>query len=738
MTLLFVLALQDPAPFGFEGLEIYKVSYDTVGPVVSDFNGDGLTDFAVANNSGSPRIEIFLQKTAAARAADLKKPPAYDHINELHDDARFTKQLIPHEKSVYGLAAGDLTGDGKIDLAFHGSPAGVEIHSLDGGAWKQHQLIRGVTGLRTAGSLAIADVDHDGRNDLLMLGVDSGNNHFVYVMRQQDDATLGAPTAYPTSLDDAHGLTFAASGSGRGAIVLHRTGTADGVVVRLLDHGTVGPELRLKTESLRAVLPRWNEGGLEILTVSSVSGRVYNQRVTEKAAEGYGSPAQLYPLAKGAGRQLAVGDLDGDGRADLAISDPENASIDVQLQTETPYAFRAPVNSTTFAGAANLQIGDFDGDGAPELLVVSPEENVIGIARWADGRLGFPKAIDGIQGKPICAVVDSLGGGTAADLAYVYHEKGEWFADVVFDFLTPKRTSASMNLEFVSENPAFLLALDLDADGDRDVAVVQPRDPFGLLQNEGGKFEAKDSKAFQGTNYLSGTKDENYSAAVLDGRDVLLVAKKNFGRALALRNGVLEVVEQYAGGRGARIAALGAGADGIVLVDDATQELKVVARDGTERQSIPLPGKVGLDRILTAPLTDPKRPDFILVGERGFVVLRSDGASTTLETTWTYESDVKDVMLDLPAFGDFNADGAADLALIDLRANAELEHPSMEILRLGKEPARGLRFAVYEQKRLVSGGVGQLNRLAAADVTGDGKADLILQAHDRIMVYIQE
>lgn len=737
MTILFLLALQDPAPFGFEGMEVYKVSYNTIGPVVADFNGDGLTDFAVANNAGSPRIEIFIQKTASEHAADLKKPPAYDHVNELHDDARFKKHLIPHEKSVFALAAGDLTADGRVDIAFHGSPAGVEIYSLDGDDWKQRQLIRGITGLKTAGSLAIADVDADGHKDLLMLGADSGNNPFVYVMRQQDDGALGTPIAYPTSLDDAHGLTFAASGSGRGAIVLHRTGSTDGIVVRFLDRGVVGPELRLKTESLRTVLPRWTADGLEILTVSSVSGRVYNQRVTATTGSGFGSPAQLFPLAKGAGRELAVGDLNGDGRPDLAISDPENASIDVQIQTDA-YTFAAPLSSTTFAGTTNLQIGDFDGDGAAELLLVSPEEQVIGIARWADGKLGFPKALDGIKGKPICAIVDSLGGGTAMDLAYVYHEKGEWFAAIDYEFLTPKRKSVDFKIEFASENPSRLIALDLDNDGDRDIAVILPRDPFGLLLNAGDRFEPKDSKSFRGTNYLSGTKDENYGVARLGDRDVILVAKKNFGRALALQNGVLEVVEQYAGGRGARIAALGAAADGIVLVDEAANELKVVARDGAEIQSIPMPAKIGLDRVLTVPLADPKRPDFILMGERGFVVLRADGASTELETTWTYETDVKDNVLSLPAFGDFNGDKKPDLAMIDLRQNAELEHPSMEILTLGDEPARRLRFAVYEQKRLVSGGVGQLNALEAADVTGDKKTDLILQAHDRIIVYVQE
>ena len=732
--------------FGFSRMEIYKVSKGTVGPIVADFNGDGLNDFAVANNEGSPRIEIFLQKSAAEHERDLKKPPKYDHVNEIHDDARFRKTLIPHEKRVFALAAGDLNGDGKVDLAFHGDPAGVEIYTVRGDTWKRSQLIRRVKGGRGQKSLAVADVNQDGRNDLVMLGIDNKQNESLYVFTQEADGRISKPTAFPTGLRGATSVTYVSSASGRGALVLQALGREDGVVVRYVDDGVIGPELRLKTSSLRAIQPRWTRRGLEILAVSSVSGRLYAQTVTRstEAKSEFGSPARLYPLPRSTssvGRDLAVGDVDGDGRQDILLSDPENATLEAYLQTQTPYSFRAPAVSATYAGTGNVQVGDFDGDGATDVLIVSPEEHVIGLARWEKDHLTFPRALPEIKGKPLCALVTDLGGGPGADLAYIYHEKGEWHAEIVFDFLTPKRKSVSKKLEFISENPTRLLTVDLDGDGDRDIAIIQPRDPFGLLLNHDGKeFEPMDSKAFGGKHLLSGVRDRSYNTATLrDGRSVILVAKKSFGRALALVKGKLEVVEQFPGGKGTRIVGVSAEAERAVLVDDTNKILHVLKRKGsdwTPVQEIAMPAKIGLRRVLQAGLVNALRPDLILFGDQGFVVLPADGVQTELTTQWTYESDTKEALLFMPAIGDLNADGRADLAVVDAR------NRTMELLMLpqksGETPSRALRFEMFEEKTLTTGSVGTLRGLTAADLSGDGKDDLIFHAHDRILIYVQE
>ena len=86
---------------------------------------------------------------------------------------------------------------------------------------------------------------------------------------------------------------------------------------------------------------------------------------------------------------------------------------------------------------------------------------------------------------------------------------------------------------------------------------------------------------------------------------------------------------------------------------------------------------------------------------------------------------------------DFNADGQSDLVLIDGG-----EGHFLEILSKGAAGwASGLRFALFETDPHYQGrkGSGQEPREAVAvDLTGDGKADLVLLAHDRLLLYPQE
>lgn len=743
VVLALLIQEKPAAPFGFSALEIYKSSAGAVGPVVADFDGDGRTDFAIANNSGSPRIELFLQKSPEQFAKDAKLPPRYDHLNDLHDDARFSKVLIPHEKEVHGLAVGDLTGDEKPEIVFHGDPTGVEVYERGAEGWKRRQIIRRFRGLQVDDSLAVVDVTSDGKNDLLMLGADEKPNFVLYVFAQQADGLLAAtPAAYPTSLEDAQGLTWLPGGKGKGMLVLHRLQTEDGLVVRHVEGGTVGPELRLKIPALRALLPRAGPRGLELVSVSEISGRVQSQRLSSNGEAGapFGSPAPLTPLPQVAGsvaRDLAIGDLNGDGRADLLVSDPVNATLELFAAAATPGSFGAPVGFPTFAGTGSLQAGDFDGDGKAEVLVVSPEEQVIGLARWERDRLGFPKAVPNVRGKPLCAVVTSLGGGSAPDLAYVLLEKTEWHAEVVLDFLTPQRKVFPVALPFVTENPARLLPTDLDRDGDLDLAVVMPSDPFGLIVTHADRFEPLGCEQFGGKNYLSGARAGAYTPAVLpDGRPTLLVAKKNFGRALALVGGKLEVLEQYPGGRTTTIAGVCLRGDQAILMDETRNAARVMARSGADwkpLQEVDLPAKFGLERVVS---TGVAGSDVVLVGAKGFLLLAAQGPRLELVSEWGYESDAKNPYFTLPTAGDLNADGHADLAFFDIgnRALEVLTTPQ----KPGGQPSRALRFEMFEEGRIQRGAAGGVGTLKAVDLTGDGKDDLLVQAHDRILLYVQE
>jgi hypothetical protein len=101
----------------------------------------------------------------------------------------------------------------------------------------------------------------------------------------------------------------------------------------------------------------------------------------------------------------------------------------------------------------------------------------------------------------------------------------------------------------------------------------------------------------------------------------------------------------------------------------------------------------------------------------------------------TYETKLKKTFFSDVVAGDLNGDGRPDLALIDTGSHY------VEILYLDAKhrPHHAFHFKVFEEKSFEGheGGI-EPRESAIADVTGDGRADLILLVHDRVLVYPQD
>jgi hypothetical protein len=230
-----------------------------------------------------------------------------------------------------------------------------------------------------------------------------------------------------------------------------------------------------------------------------------------------------------------------------------------------------------------------------------------------------------------------------------------------------------------------------------------------------------------------------------DGKPELLLASKNFARAIVLdAKGGLEVKDQAnAASPRAQVkggTALDLDGDGkaeVVLYDREGKTVNVLKRDAAGvfgvTESVPV-GELDFKALHAADLDNDGDLDLVLFGKERFAVLRARGARKALEELFAYETPVRDAMLSIFAVGDLNGDGGPDVAIVD-RGNLGMEIVSYDAKQGFRQV---LRWTVYEKKlhdeRRAEGGP---HDIVVADFDGDGRKDVALLVHDRLIVYPQ-
>ncbi|HEX8199294.1 MAG TPA: FG-GAP-like repeat-containing protein, partial [Isosphaeraceae bacterium] len=281
-------------------------------------------------------------------------------------------------------------------------------------------------------------------------------------------------------------------------------------------------------------------------------------------------------------------------------------------------------------------------------------------------------------------------------------------------------------------------------DGQADVLVFNAYGPPVLLLGRPGGVPPAPAGGSLGP--LAGVGPAGLTVAELEDGPALIVAQNTFARNLRLdASGQWEVKDQYNTGRGSAqvqgAVALDADGDGrkeIVLLDRTSKSLLFLDhKEGVYRPSGALSiGALDFQGLHVADLDGDGRDDLLLAGTEKFGVVLTGRAGPRLKALAGYESIREEARLGDLAVGDLNADGRADVVLTDT-AQHFVEIVTCDAGRSDLTP--GLAFKVFEQKsfRDVDDLV-EPRDLAIGDVTGDGRADLVLIVHDRVLVYRQD
>jgi hypothetical protein len=351
--------------------------------VAADFDGDGKVDLVTANGLTDSVTFAFNNGTGSF-------------------PSRITYDSDPNPgwSAPTPLAIGDFNGDGKIDVAVGNGTGGTLSGGSIGILLNNGDRTFAFAVAYNASSprdVAVADVNADGKLDVVAA---SGATDNVSVLLGNGNGTFQAFTTYPAA-DEPTGICIADfNGDAKPDLaVTHYSGN---VLSILLGNGNgtfQAPVNYPAGTTPRGILAKDLNGDnkQDIVVAVPNSSAVYVY-----IGIGDGTFPAAVPYAVGQGSDVAIGDLNGDGKDDIAtvvdVGNWNNPNLLKVLRGNGDGTFQLPpITQNTRGGAFSSTIADFDNDGKVDIAIVNPVFDVV------DAYLNSPAA----QGASFSSTADT-------------------------------------------------------------------------------------------------------------------------------------------------------------------------------------------------------------------------------------------------------------------------------------------------------------------------------------------
>jgi uncharacterized repeat protein (TIGR01451 family) len=349
-----VLARTTPAQaqcpnFGAAANFAVGTSPDSVA--IGDFNGDGRSDLAVANDL-SNNVSILLGTGTGTFGAATN----------------FAAGTDP-----FFVAIGDFNGDGRSDLAVANNGSNNVSILLGTGMGTFGAATNFAAGTRPF-SVAIGDFNGDGRSDLAV--ANNGSNN-VSILLGTGTGTFGAATNFVVGTTPLSVAIGEFNGDGKSDLAVANVNSSNVSILLGTGTGTFGAATNFAAGSfpVSVAIGDFNGDGRSDLAVANNG----SNNVSILLGTGTGTFGAATNFAVGtAPSSVAIGDFNGDGRSDLAVANYSSNDVSILLGTGTG-TFGAATNFAAGTSPRSVAIGDFNGDGRSDVAVANNFSNNVSI-----------------------------------------------------------------------------------------------------------------------------------------------------------------------------------------------------------------------------------------------------------------------------------------------------------------------------------------------------------------------
>jgi hypothetical protein len=349
-------------PTGVAGLGLIKLpSYEASDSAISDFNKDGFMDIAVANRSdgATPNVASFIYWGSTSGFAAEKRTE------------------LP-TLGATGVMAADLNNDGYVDLIFANSSDGstLDVSSCIywGGSQSFAPQVR--TDLQSFGasSVNVADLDRDGKMDIVLVNSGSGHsggnvNSMIYWGNPNHHYSTASMTSLPSQ--GAYGTTVADLNDDGFPDLLICNSYTNVSYLYLGSEKGFAPERKLDLPVRSAFASHaadLNKDGYLDLVFSCMYEGTNVGVILWGSANGYSQDKRsILPLKTRRCIANSIADLSRDGFLDLVFSEFYFGTN--QIFWGGPDGYSENRSWAQFLSAGSLKLADLNGDGFLDFIV---------------------------------------------------------------------------------------------------------------------------------------------------------------------------------------------------------------------------------------------------------------------------------------------------------------------------------------------------------------------------------